>query len=195
MVLKSEPIKPTGASATPTSETGFSPVSAPAPLAAPASPLDLSPLPFPDTPVPDILKRQLSELETWALANEKDAKRDATRFWVLKIPAILVSASSGVCAYLKWEIVSVIAAAVASLCILIDGFTRGGMLRNVHLRAVHDLRNLQHKLLAKWRIGFLKKEVADELAAEIIECAQIEREKIATYLKDAETTQPVGHDR
>src|SRR5689334_11402463 len=90
----------------------------PAPMAAPASALHassaasapaaaapaasaLSAAASPVSGMPPALAAQLKSLEEWAQANRSDARRDTLRFWMLKIPAILVSASSGVFAYFK----------------------------------------------------------------------------------------------
>jgi hypothetical protein len=137
--------------------------------------------------IPQFLIDQLSELEFWAMDNKQDARLDAIRFWVLKIPAILVAASAGIFAHLDMPIVTLAAGAIASLCVLIDGLHPGGMLRNVHHRACHDLRNLQNDIGAHWRAGILDGEDSEKLAAKIIREIQVERKRIAGYLRDAET--------
>lgn len=143
--------------------------------------------------IPQFLKDQLTEIEYWAVDNEKDARVDAIRFWVLKIPAIVVSASSGVFAHFDMPLITLIAGSVASLCVLVDGLNPGGMLRNVHLRVFHDLRNLQQDIGAQWRVGILDGKDKNKLAAEIIRGIQTERKRIADYLCDAETKLGVKH--
>src|SRR5436309_7897404 len=101
--------------------------------------------------MPKILKEQLLELETWAEENRKDARSDSIRFWVLKAPAILVSACGSVFAYFKLGVVSVIAGAVSGLCVLLDGLNPGGQLRNAHYKAFLELRKLQQDMQAQWR--------------------------------------------
>jgi len=96
--------------------------------------------------MPIALQQQLTALETWALANRHDSKWDAVKFWSLKIPAIVVSAGSGVSAYFKLDSLAVVAGAVASLCVLIDALNPGGALRNAHLRAFNELRILQERM-------------------------------------------------
>src|SRR5205085_11471414 len=70
---------------------------------------------------PNDLRDQLLELEEWAIANKKDASRDTLAFWSLKLPAILVAASAGVWAHFELTTVGVVAGAVASLCVIVDG--------------------------------------------------------------------------
>jgi hypothetical protein len=137
--------------------------------------------------MPQTLEDQLSELESWAQANKRDAQWDATRFWSLKIPAILVSASSGIFAHFEWQTFALIAGAIAGVCVLIDGLNPGGMLRNVHLRALHDLRNLQNEIVATWRIGSLEATDTESLTAKIIKGVQKKTRRIAAYIKDSET--------
>jgi hypothetical protein len=152
--------------------------------------------------IPEALEVQVLELEDWAVANKRDARWDTISFWALKIPAMAASVGAGVFAYLEWEIVPLVVGAIASLCILVDGLNPRGKLRNVHWQAVHDLRNLQHDMLTNWQTGSLriedtvnKKAEEDNLAADIIEGAQAERKRIATYLKDAEALLEVKHNQ
>src|ERR1700686_1110722 len=46
--------------------------------------------------VPRALSEHLRELEDWAIQNKLDARKDLAAFWILKIPAILSSASAGI---------------------------------------------------------------------------------------------------
>ena len=46
--------------------------------------------------MPKILRDQMTELEAWAEDNRKDSRRDAIRFWALKIPAVIISAGAGI---------------------------------------------------------------------------------------------------
>ena len=138
--------------------------------------------------MPLALQEQLMDLETWAQANRRDAKRDTFKFWSLKIPAIVVSAGSGVFAYFKVDSVAVIGGAVASLCVLIDALNPGGALRNAHLRAFNDLRILQCRMKSQWQVGFLLHEDRDTLAAKIIEGTTKEKERINDAITNAETS-------
>jgi hypothetical protein len=145
--------------------------------------------------MPNALKDQLTSLETWAQGNRRDSKWDAMRFWALKIPAIVVSAGSGVSAYFKLNSLAVIGGAVASLCVLIDALNPGGALRNAHLRAFNDLRILQDRMKSEWQIGYLRNEDRDRLAAEIIEGATKEKKRISDDITNAETSLAVTSRR
>lgn len=163
------------------------------------SSIALAPMPRPNdlNEMPKILRDQLRELETWAQENRSDARKDAIRFWVLKIPAVIISASAGIFAYFKWEAGAVIASAIASICVLIDGLSPGGALRNSHYKAFLDLRKLQQSIQARWRVESWKatgEDAEKELAAKIIKNAQKEIERVATYLRDAESALGVKHE-
>ncbi len=97
------------------------------------------------------LATQLVELEQWALANKKDTQNDTLAFWSLKAPAILTSAGTGVLAYFDQKTIGVVLGFVASVCVIIDGVQPRGMLRNIHLRAFHDIRFLSSKMVSQWR--------------------------------------------
>jgi hypothetical protein len=130
----------------------------------------------------------MSELEQWAVLNAHDARNDTIRFWLLKLPAIVSSAAAGVLAMNHLETVSAVLAALASGCVLIDAMNPGGQLRNAHMRAVHDLRALEHQVMNDWRIGTLKGKNPNRLAAEIIEGAEKIRDRVAGELRAAETS-------
>lgn len=154
-----------------------------------APPADLS-LSVDGQKLPAILQDQLSELEAWATRNRDDARRDAIRFWMLKIPAVLVSASGSIFAYYKLSTVSIISGAIVSFCVLIDGLNPGGVLRNIHYRAFHDLRKVQMDMQARWRIDSWNANTEDakkQIAASILKDHQEEITRIAHYIRDAET--------
>jgi hypothetical protein len=138
--------------------------------------------------MPAELSSFISELEDWARLNQSDARHDTIRFWVLKVPAILSSASAGILAINHLETAAAILAAIATTCILIDGVNPGGQLRNAHVRAVHDLRTLQHQLVNDWRVGSLRGNNTNSLAAELLLKGEKVREEVASALRSAETT-------
>ena len=139
----------------------------------------------PDGMPPD-LAAQLVELEEWAQANKADARRDVVAFWLFKAPAMFASASSGVFALYDLQAVGAIMGAVATLSILVDSVHPRGMLRNTHLRAYHDLRLLLTGMVSSWRT---RSQSADprNIAKRIIKDAEAERQRIANYIRDAET--------
>ena len=146
-----------------------------------------SPTTMSDQEMPPALRSFLSEIEQWAKLNERDAKRDTRRFWMLKAPAILSSAFSGILALNHLTIVSAIFAAVTTACVIIDAVNPGGHLRNAHLRAFHDLRSLEHEALSQWRVGSLSGSATAKLTAGILKDAEKVRERIARELRTAET--------
>ena len=138
--------------------------------------------------MPPELNAFISELDTWATLNERDVRRDTIRFWAFKLPAIVSSASAGVLALEHLGTIAAILAAIASACVLIDAVNPGGQLRNAHLRAVFDLRELEYDVVNNWRIGSLKGTAPGQLAAETLEAARRVRERIFSDLKMAETS-------
>lgn len=138
--------------------------------------------------MPIALSQEFVRIEEWAQANWSDARKDAVRFWILKIPAILVSASSGVLAYYDFKGIAVLAGAIGSFCVLLDGLNPGGALRNVHLRSVNELRILQNSMRARWDAGLLRGHNPSELAADIIDFSAKEKERINVYITSAETS-------
>jgi hypothetical protein len=139
-----------------------------------------------DPLTPPEIRQQLVELEQWAIANKKDYRRDTISFWSLKIPAILTSTSAGILVHCGLTVVGVITGAIASACVLVDGVLSRGMLRNIHLRAYHDIRILGHDMVAEWRSRDTSADPS-ETARLIIRRAAKERRRIATYVRDAET--------
>jgi len=135
--------------------------------------------------MPADLQEQLAEIEVWAQANRKEARQDTVSFWILKIPAIIASAGSGILAYIDIKLIALIAGFIAAVCVLIDSVYPRGMLRNTHLRAYHDLRILTSHMVSQWR--FHKDHNDLDAAKRIIREAEPERNRIACYIRDAET--------
>jgi hypothetical protein len=126
------------------------------------------------------------EIADWAEANRKDARNDALAFWSLKVPAILAAASAGVVAHFELTSLGVVAGAIASLCVIVDGVHPRGMLRNTHLKAFHDLRSLVTTMMTEWRARDGRSKPVT-VARKIIRDAEAERQRIANYIRDAET--------
>jgi hypothetical protein len=136
------------------------------------------------------LDAELEHLKQWAAANLKDARKDALAFWAFKIPAILASASAGIWAHFELTTVSMIAGAIASVCVIVDGIHPRGMLRNTHLKAYHDIRMLMSSMASRVRstAGTPEKTVR-----EIIRESEPKRKRIETYIRDAETALKSSH--
>jgi hypothetical protein len=137
--------------------------------------------------MPSKLKNYYHHLMSWAEANKRDARLDTFRFWALKTPALISAAGAGVLSYFQLPSVSVVASAVASFCIAIDGLTSRGHLRNVHYRAYHDLRALGNKLVREWLIQYPSDGRPDNLTATLLSSIKEEEDRIAKYLRNAET--------
>lgn len=133
------------------------------------------------------LVAELEELEEWANLNARDAKRDSVRFWVFKIPAILASSCAGAFGYFGLEAATVVSGAIGSICVLVDGVNPGGRLRNVHVRAVHDLRQLQNEVKGKLRYAAPVQSDWGEVTNAISELVHTERRRIGGYLREAES--------
>lgn len=140
-----------------------------------------------DPNMPPALVTFLREIGEWAVANQRDATRDRIGFWALKLPAIISSAASSLLILAHLPMVSVVLAAIASMCIIIDGLNPRGSLRNAHLRAVHRLSALAHEVRQDWDLGALRGRPANELASEILERRAPEWRAIADELLTAET--------
>jgi hypothetical protein len=138
--------------------------------------------------MPPQLRAFVTELEQWAASNAQDARHDTLRFWSLKIPAGLSSASASVLALAHLNGIAAVLGTVATACILIDAVNPGGQLRNAHLRAVHDLRDLEHHVVNEWRVADLRGKGDNLSAAEILQSAQKARDKVAADLRGAETS-------
>jgi len=136
--------------------------------------------------MPDQLRAQVEDLKAWADANKRDSSRDAIAFWSLKVPAIVASATAGIWGYYQLTAVSIVFGSIASACIIIDGIHPRGTLRNIHLRAHYDLMLLTTKMLAEWR-GRNPSANLNLLASKIIKDAEVERQRVGQYIRDAET--------
>jgi hypothetical protein len=142
--------------------------------------------PHPDR-IPLIIRNRIDFYKEWANDNKKDARNDRIAFWSLKLPAIIISVSSGIFAYFDMQLFTLLGGTIASLCVLIDGLRHPGMLYNVHIQALHDLRELQMKIRTRWQIGVLEDKDRKKLQVEILKMCDKERRRIKDYLMKAET--------
>lgn len=137
--------------------------------------------------------RHLENLKIWGAANKRDARRDFRRFWAFKIPAIVSSVATAASAALGWseQLISIMAAA-AAISVAVDGFWPGGLLHNVHLRAVHDIGLLGGKVqtsLDKIEIEHSSEGEARQSAfIKILDEIGTERQRIGEYLASAESS-------
>ena len=137
----------------------------------------------------DVVQEQLDILEAWTVENLRLAKRDAIRFWALKLPAIASSASVAAFEAFGYGQVVIILAVVAALCIAVDGLFPGGQLHNVHKRAASEARRLQQNTIIKWRQAQLDPEKPlAEAAKATLATIQKERTRIDKYVTEAESS-------
>ena len=132
------------------------------------------------------LREQLDELREWEIKNYNAGRKDTIAFWSLKTPAIIAASSAGVFAHFKLTLVSLFVGAIASICVIIDGVNPRGMLRNIHMRAVHDISNLIRRMTSQWRARSPEANV-DRIARRIVKASQDPCDVIAKYIRDAET--------
>lgn len=149
--------------------------------------------------MPPELIEQMEDYKRWALENKADADREGRRFWALKIPAIVTSASSSAMAYFSAKAVAVVAGAIAAVCVLMDGLHPQGTLRNVHWCAFNDISKLVADMRDQWRVASLETDLADpekakREAVEILKKAMKERDRIQEYVNRAETAMAEGPD-
>jgi hypothetical protein len=112
-------------------------------------------------------------------------------FWLLKAPAIVLSAVSGLsAAFVEAKPLVVIVSMLAGVCVLIDGVARPGRMRNIHWRAFHDLRLLENELDAQWKTGILDGGDPEEVTSGVIKLARKEKERIGKYLVQIESGGP-----
>ena len=135
--------------------------------------------------LPEPLSNVLLELEEWAKKNQREANRNAIAFWLFKGPAIAASGSLIIWDHFGMNGIGVIAGSIAGTLVVIDGLNPRGLLRNAYLRSVHDIRQLENRVMNKWRMRH--HHDASETIRSIIQETQIERERIENHLRDVET--------
>jgi hypothetical protein len=147
----------------------------------------------------EAIQSQIAGIERWALQNRTDARKDLAMFWLLKAPAIAVSALSAMFVHFNLGTVALVAGAIATICAVVDGVNPRGKLRNAHWRAFSELRSLENRVRNRWTIATLNNEYnLCKTAAGIIQEATAEQERIGTYLALAETMfteQPKARNR
>ena len=146
-----------------------------------------------ETDLPELLSNALLELEEWARKNQRQADRNAIAFWLFKGPAIAASGSLIIWDHFGMNGVGVVAGSIAGILVAIDGLNPRGQLRNAYLRSVHDIRQLENRIMNKWRVR--QHSDGSEAIRSIIQEAQIERERIENRLRDVETGMEAYSDR
>lgn len=132
----------------------------------------------------------ISDLEDWARSILRQHRIDGIRQWVLKGIGFFAAVASAAGGAISMPRLAIGAGIVAAIAIAVDAAWPSSGDRNARLRAVHDLRELQHSLNLKWEKVRLAhpdpvsiKRVAHALA--LLESAHSKREHIGTYLGEA----------
>ena len=139
------------------------------------------------------IDEQIQDLERWAEANLARDRRAKTRFWVLRGLAFASTAAAALTANLGHTQPTIGFSVLAALCIAIDAAWPTDSFRNVHQRAVHDLRELQNTLKLRWdkvRLAHPDPAAAQRTAhaLALLDQVQNKREEIGKYLGTAEAS-------
>lgn len=137
------------------------------------------------------LDEQIRDLEAWARAIVRRNISDSARFWILRGLAFCAAALAATAALQEMTIAVVTLSALSALCIALEAGWPGASVRNVHRRAIHDLRAVQGTVKLRWHKVLLahpdpssRKRVA--YALELLELIHSKREEVGKYLGSAE---------
>jgi len=139
------------------------------------------------------IDEQIQDLERWAEANLARDRRTKWRFWVLRGLAFASAVAAALTANLGHAQPTIGFSVLAALCIAVDAAWPTDSIRNVHQRAVHDLRELQNTLKLRWdkvRLAHPDPAAAQRTAhaLALLDQVQSKREEIGKYLGTAEAS-------
>ena len=139
------------------------------------------------------IDEQIADLEHWAEANLSRDRKDKLRFWVLRGMAFVSASAAALIAGLAQHKLPTAFGVLAALCIAIDSAWPTDSTRNVHRRAVYDLRELQNTLKLRWdkvRLAHPDPAAAQRTAhaLALLDQVQSKREEIGKYLGSAEAS-------
>ena len=139
------------------------------------------------------IDEQISDLERWADANLARDRKDKIRFWVLRGLAFSSASAAALTAGFAHPQGTIVFAVLAALCVAIDAAWPSDAFRNVHRRAVYDLRELQNTLKLRWdkvRLAHPDPAAAQRTAhaLALLDQVQAKREEIGKYLGSAEAS-------
>lgn len=139
------------------------------------------------------IDEQINDLERWVQANLKRTRHEKIRFWVLRGLAISGALLAALMASQDSPRITILASVLGALCVAIDAAWPSDSFRNVHQRAVCDLRELQNTLKLRWDKVCLAhpdtsapQRTAHALA--LLDQVQNKREEIGRYLGSAEAS-------
>jgi len=145
------------------------------------------------------IDEQIHDLERWVQANLTRTRNEELRFWVLRGLAISGALLAALMAKQDSPHVTILASVLAALCVAIDAAWPSDSFRNVHQRAVCDLRELQNTLKLRWDKVCLAhpdssapQRTAHALA--LLDQVQNKREEIGRYLGSAEASPGIQRD-
>ena len=139
------------------------------------------------------IDEQINDLERWVQANLRRSRREKVRFWVLRGLAVSGALMAALMAKRESPQVTILASVLAAICVAVDAAWPSDSFRNVHQRAVFDLRELQNTLKLRWDKVCLAhpdsmapQRTAHALA--LLDQVQNKREEIGKYLGSAEAS-------
>ena len=126
-------------------------------------------------------------------ANLRRSRREKVRFWVLRGLAVSAALMAALMAKRESPQVTILASVLAAICVAVDAAWPSDSFRNVHQRAVFDLRELQNTLELRWDKVCLAhpdsmapQRTAHALA--LLDQVQNKREESGKYLGSAEAS-------
>jgi len=139
------------------------------------------------------IDEQIKDLERWVQANLTRSRKEKIRFWVLRGLAISGALLAALMAARESPQVTILASVLAALCVAIDAAWPSDSFRNVHQRAVCDLRELQNTLKLRWdKVCLAHPDTAAPQrtahALALLDQVQNKREEIGKYLGSAEAS-------
>ncbi|HEY3253740.1 MAG TPA: hypothetical protein VGJ91_07315 [Polyangiaceae bacterium] len=139
------------------------------------------------------IDEQINDLERWVQANLARSRNERIRFWVLRGLAVSGALMAALMAARESPQVTVLASVLAALCVAIDAAWPSNSFRNVHQRAVYDLRELQNTLKLRWdkvRLAHPDSSAPQRTAhaLALLDQVQNKREEIGKYLGSAEAS-------
>ncbi len=139
------------------------------------------------------IDEQISDLERWAEANLARDRKDKIRYWVLRGAAFSGASGAALSAGLIHPHATVVFGVLTALSVAIDSAWPSNSFRNVHRRAVYDLRELQNTLKLRWdkvRLAHPDSSAPQRTAhaLALLDQIQSKREEIGKYLGSAEAS-------
>ena len=145
----------------------------------------------------EIIQGQIESLRAWAFANDKDARSDRRRYWLLKIPAIIFAASTSALETFGFHSAVILVGVVSAVCVAIDAAYPGGLLHNIHRQASNEIFLLADMVRLEWeKITVEFRDVSNPEGVlerkarvqRILSTVQEEKKRINDYLTAAEAS-------